>query len=331
MALVDQQTWQAFIATKPHAHILQTAEWGLFKSRYGWYPKYILNGDTGAMVLFRRLPLKQTLAYIPKGPIGADWEELLDEVTQVARQEGAFLVYVEPDSGENCVRCDQLATAGFSSTTVSIQPRRTIIIPLEGDSENWMTRMKQKTRYNIRLAKRKDVKVEQSSDVKTFAKLMSVTGERDAFGTHGASYYQQVYDYFAPQNACVMLMAAYKGNPLAAIMVFARGERAWYFYGASNNQERNRMPTYLLQWEAMRWAEARGVKTYDLWGVPDFSSEALEAQFTTRSDGLWGVYRFKRGFGGDIVRSAGVYQKILNKPLSAIYHLILKSRKSLVS
>ena len=128
-----------------------------------------------------------------------------------------------------------------------------------------------------------------------------------------------------------MFIAKYEDQPLAAIMVFIRGERAWYFYGASNNIERNRMPTYLLQWEAMRWAAGRGVSQYDLWGIPDFPEEQLEQEFTARADGLWGVYRFKRGFGGEIVRSAGVYQKVLNHPISALYHLILRFKKTLVS
>jgi Uncharacterized protein involved in methicillin resistance len=90
----------------------------------------------------------------------------------------------------------------------------------------------------------------------------------------------------------------------SSVPVFARGRRAWYVYGASNDQERNRMPTYLLQWEAMRWARARGAEEYDLWGVPDADEETLEAHFTERSDGLWGVYRFKRGFGGQVKRAA---------------------------
>ena len=93
---------------------------------------------------------------------------------------------------------------------------------------------------------------------------------------------------------CDLLVAEYDGRLLAGLMVFARGSRAWYFYGASNDEERNRMPAYLLQWEAMRWAKSRGCSEYDLWGVPDAEEDALEEGFSTRSDGLWGVYRFKR-------------------------------------
>jgi lipid II:glycine glycyltransferase (peptidoglycan interpeptide bridge formation enzyme) len=93
-------------------------------------------------------------------------------------------------------------------------------------------------------------------------------------------------------------------------MVFSDAKRAWYVYGASNDQERNRMPTYLLQWEAIRWAKARGCEEYDLWGVPDENEETLEANFETRHDGLWGVYRFKRGFGGQLKRAAQALDKV---------------------
>ncbi|MFN2302914.1 MAG: lipid II:glycine glycyltransferase FemX, partial [Anaerolineales bacterium] len=115
--------------------------------------------------------------------------------------------------------------------------------------------------------------------------------------------------------------AEFEGRPLAALMVFALGERAWYIYGASNNEERNRMPTYLLQWEAMRWAKNVGCKVYDLWGVPDYPEDQLEDSFLERSDGLWGVYRFKRGFGGEICRTIGAWDRIYRKNLYKLYQL----------
>jgi len=108
--------------------------------------------------------------------------------------------------------------------------------------------------------------------------------------------------------------------------VFARGRRAWYFYGASNNIERNRMPAYLVQWEGIRWAKAQGCTTYDLWGIPDADEETLEEQFTERSDGLWGVYRFKRGFGGEVRRAAGAWDKVYNRAAYWAYQLLIARR-----
>jgi lipid II:glycine glycyltransferase (peptidoglycan interpeptide bridge formation enzyme) len=114
-------------------------------------------------------------------------------------------------------------------------------------------------------------------------------------------------------------MAEYDGRPLAALMTFALGETAAYLYGASSEDERQRMPAYLLQWEAMRWAREKGCVEYDLWGVPDEDEETLEAEFSARSDGLWGVYRFKRGFGGRLVRWAGAFDSVLIPPLYRLF------------
>ncbi len=111
---------------------------------------------------------------------------------------------------------------------------------------------------------------------------------------------KRAYDLLHPKEMGELLVAEYEGKPLAALFVARNGNRAYYLYGASTDEERNRMPTYLLQWEAMKWAKARGCEEYDLWGVPDEDEATLEANFETRHDGLWGVYRFKRGFGGQL-------------------------------
>ena len=217
---------------------------------------------------------------------------------------------------------------GFTPANISIQPGRTICISLEGEEAEWLSRMKQKTRYNIRLADRKGVEVEKSDNVDAFTELMAITGSRDAFGVHAPKYYRDAHKIFSPHDKCALFLAKYEGNPLAGIMVFKQGDRAWYFYGASNNEERNRMPTYLVQWKAMQWAAAQGCKIYDLWGIPDEDEDTLERDFMNRSDGLWGVYRFKRGFGGEIRKSAGVYQRVINNPLYRMFSIILKLRKS---
>jgi peptidoglycan pentaglycine glycine transferase (the first glycine) len=113
---------------------------------------------------------------------------------------------------------------------------------------------------------------------------------------------------------------------LAALMVFAYGKRSWYFYGGSANIHRERMPNYLLQWEAMRWARTQGCTEYDFWGVPDADLETLEAGFTQRTDGLWGVYRFKRGFGGELRRALGPWDRVYQPLLYRLYLLWQRSR-----
>jgi lipid II:glycine glycyltransferase (peptidoglycan interpeptide bridge formation enzyme) len=152
------------------------------------------------------------------------------------------------------------------------------------------------------------------------------TGKRDGFAIHSAEYYKQAYGLFHPVGICELLTAEYEGRPLAALMVFARGSRAWYVYGGSTEEERDRMPNYSLQWEAMRWARSRGCETYDLWGVPDEDEEVLEQGFANRSDGLWGVYRFKRGFGAKLRRAVQAVDRVYRPLLYRAYLLRATAR-----
>ncbi len=318
---VSSQEWQRFLDTHhPQAHLLQTASWGELKRAFGWQPRHVVVGTAGAQILFRKLPLGFTVAYIPKGPVGKPDLAFWKQVDLLCREENAVFLKVEPDFWEHETPFGEGARPLKAHTsTRAIQPRRTLVVDLTPAEEAILRTFKQKTRYNIRLAMRKGVRVAPSADVAAFYALMQVTAGREGFGIHSPEYYQRAYDLFHPLGACELLLAEYEGQPLAGLMVFAWGERAWYFYGASNNQERNRMPTYLLQWEAMRWAKARGCTSYDLWGVPDEDAATLEANFTTRRDDLWGVYRFKRGFGGELRRSAPPLDRVYRPLLYAAY------------
>ncbi|KPL84430.1 hypothetical protein SE15_04785 [Thermanaerothrix daxensis] len=326
MPQLNYAEWEAFLRDHPEAHLLQTPMWGMFKAEFGWRVAWVVTEEAGVQVLFRRLPLGLSIAYIPKGPVGRNWAALWSEVEALCRQFRAIFLKVEPDAWEPLEFDPQEQLPGFRPAE-PIQPRRTIEISLEGAEEEWLERMKQKTRYNIRLAQKKGVVVRESRDLSAFYALMEMTGRRDGFGIHTSDYYERAYQKFAPGGHCVLLMAEYEGMPLAGLMAFAWGHRAWYFYGASSDQERHRMPTYLLQWEAMRWAAQRGCRVYDLWGIPDADETTLEAEFARRSEGLWGVYRFKRGFGGRVRRSVGAWDKIYQPSLYRIYRWFMRFRR----
>lgn len=318
--IVSEQEWTTFLAKYPEAHLLQTPPWGALKDDFGWEPMRVVAGEVGAQVLFRKLPLGFTIAYIPKGPVGGDWSALWPEIDALCKQKKAVFVKVTPDGWDDeAFDATGLLAAGFRASAHFIQPPRTITLDIGGTEDEILARMKQKTRYNIRLAGKKDVVVRTTDDVKAFSEMMDVTGARDAFGVHSYTYYQRAYDLFAPTGMCELLIAEFEGESLAGLMVFARGGRAWYLYGASTNQHRNKMPTYLLQWEAIRWAKEKGCTEYDLWGAPDEDTDTLEAQFKERHDGLWGVYRFKRGFGGDLKRAVGVWDKVYMPLLYKVY------------
>ena len=123
------------------------------------------------------------------------------------------------------------------------------------------------------------------------------------------------------------ISAKYKNEIIGAIMVFSSGTRSWYLYGASSDAHRHRMPNYLLQWRAIQWARERGCEYYDLWGIPDENIEKLEREFTSKSGGLWGVYRFKRGFGGTIQRCSGPWDRIYSPVLYKLFQYYTSLRK----
>ncbi|MDH3943963.1 MAG: peptidoglycan bridge formation glycyltransferase FemA/FemB family protein [Anaerolineae bacterium] len=323
MPQLNLDQWNEFVSHQPDAHLLQTGAWGELKAAFGWQVVRLQAGDAGAQVLFRSLPLGYSLAYIPKGPVGPDWDALWPEIDALCRERKAVFLKVEPDHWHGD---DSRLPADFIPSRHTIQPRRTVMLSLSGDEDEILARMKQKTRYNIRLSAKKDVSVLPSDDLQTFSEMAAVTGQRDGFGVHNLAYYQRAYDLFHPGGNCELLLAEYEGRPLAALMVFAQGSRAWYLYGVSNNAERNRMPAYGLQWAAMQWARTQGCTEYDMWGVPDEDEEVLEAEFTSRSDGLWGVYRFKRGFGGEVKRTLGAFDRVSMPTLYKLYQLYFRFR-----
>jgi lipid II:glycine glycyltransferase (peptidoglycan interpeptide bridge formation enzyme) len=321
MSLITPEAWTDFLSQYPDAHILQTAAWGELKSGFDWQVAHVVAGSSGAQILFRKLPLGLSFAYIPKGPVGDDWDRLWPEVDSICKEKRAVFLKVEADLWEgdsDSIEGGQ-PPSGFHLSLHEIQPPRTLIVDLQGTEDQILARMKQKTRYNIRLARRKGIIIRETSDIDTFYQLMQVTGERDAFGVHSREYYHRVLDLFEPRGHCRLFCAEFEEQPLAGLMVFAYGKRAWYFYGASSNEYRHLMPTYLLQWKAMQWAKAQGSTEYDLWGVPDEDQETLEANFLERRDGLWGVYRFKRGFGGEIKRVVQTWDRVYSSLLYKLY------------
>ncbi len=156
---------------------------------------------------------------------------------------------------------------------------------------------------------------------------MAVTGERDSFGVHAPAYYRRAFDLFTPGERCALFLASYQGQDLAGVMAFRHGEQAYYLYGASSDVERNRMPTFIVQWAAIRWAKAHGAACYDLWGIPDADDTQLEASFEQRRDGLWGVYGFKRGWGGRVARSIGAWDRAYSPILYGLYRAVRSARR----
>lgn len=340
---IDTAEWDAFVATHPRASFFQVSAWGQLKSEFGWQPQRIglLKDDqlvAGTQVLYRSLVYGLgKLAYIPFGPL-VDWEQreqveaMMRAINQTTRQSGAAFLKIEPGYD---VPTDILAHCKFIRSDQTVQPPRTIVLDILGqdadhepiDEADILTRMNQGTRRNIRKSEKHGVVVRHGSrqEVDSFNRLLAITSDRQEFGVHVGRYYERVYDLFISTPTPVkatLLLAGYTDDDdvrhdLAGVMVFVLGTQSWYLYGASSDQERQRMASFGVQWAAIQWARSEGAQTYDMVGVPDVEPDVLEAEFETRHDGLWGVYRFKRGWGGRVVRTVGAWDRVYN-PI--VYH-----------
>ncbi len=332
----EDAEWDAFVAAHPNGSILQTTAWASLKNKFNWGSQRVWmrqDGElvAGGQILFRSKAMGIVkMGYMPHGPL-VNWQDdeqvevLLNQIDQAAYQRGAGILKMEPLLWQ----ADMPAAAwgslcekhGILADTDTIQPPNTVVLDLQPDLDEIMKCMKSKTRYNIRLSGRKDIVVRQGAkeDLSIFNALMHVTGHRDGFGIHDPKYYETVFDLFAPNNHLALFIAEFEERPLAAIIVSSFGNKAIYLYGASSNEERQRMPTYALQWSAIQWAKEQGCTSYDLWGIPDAPEEELEANFTNRHDGLWGVYRAKRGYGGQIQRTVGAADRVYNNMVYKLY------------
>jgi peptidoglycan pentaglycine glycine transferase (the first glycine) len=348
-------SWNELIASLPLAHLLQTWEWSQVKARYGWQALPFVwqdaagNPVAAAMILKRGIPVgglakKMCVLYTPKGPL-MDWgnaqlrQRVLDDLQVFAKRQGAIFIKIDPDVslgtgvpaavdaindpfGQAVLTCLQGKEWKFSQD--QIQFRNTVLIDLVLPEDELLVRMKQKTRYNIRLAQKKGVTVRAGTlaDLPLLYHMYAETSMRDGFLIRDEGYYQTVWRTFMGVSPSAHLLqpftepliAEVDGKPVAAVSMFYFSGQAIYLFGMSRETHRERMPNYLLQWEAIRRAKALGCRIYNLWGAPDVFNE---------SDGLWGVFRFKEGLGGTVSRTIGAWDFTPNPLLYKIYTQVL--------
>ena len=294
-------------------------------------------------VLRRGFAARLSILYAPKGPL-LDWaneplrNRVLNDLQDLARKEGAIFLKIDPDvvlgtgipsSAEDVIDhggeavMTVLQRRGWKASSDQIQFKNTVLIDLSPSEEELLACMKQKTRYNVRLAEKKGVtlRIGTSDDFDMLYKMYAETSVRDGFVIRDEGYYKTVWQLFmanaqpsaassqaptTPRGSSLRhtiphaepIIAEVDHEPVAAIFVFYFAGRAYYVYGMSRDVHREKMPTYLLQWEAMKRAKSMGCTVYDLWGAPDVFDE---------SDSMWGVYRFKEGLGGKVVRTLGAW------------------------
>ncbi len=339
--------WDDVLPLLPNPHFLQTSDWAKIKSELGWCASYKIwkskSGSivAGAMILeksigINKLPLRLSIQYIPRGPL-LDWkntqlvQHVLEDITNYSRERKVIFTKFDPeviiDSGfesENIMQLssgdsnikEQLLQRKWNYSSSQIQFENTVWIDLTQTEEQILSKMKQKTRYNIRLSEKKGVKIRVATqnEYEKVYQLYAETSIRDNFVIRSQEYYLRLWNAFSEKKICEVLIAEYEGSIIAGLILYHFGSKAYYVYGMSANVHRNLMATYLLQWEAIKRAKKSGKKIYDLWGAPKNLEE---------SDPMWGVYKFKLGLGGELVQTIGAWDYSSRKNLNFLYELIL--------
>jgi len=299
------------------SHIMQSYEWGIFKeitgikvSRMGAHEGYI---KSGFQLSFHPLPhTSYTIGYFPRG--GQLTQELIDQILKIGYDHGCVFIKIEPNLSSidgQIIKNDNLVNAS------PVLPQHTFHIDLTSSEDEIIERMKEKTRYNIKLAQKHQVVVEEKSDkesLEVFIRLTMETANRQGFFSHPADYYRKLWDVLYPDNMCHLLVARYQSTPLAAIMLFKFKEMLYYPYGGSATVYREKMPNHLLHFEAIKLGKKLGCTTYDMWGSYKKSP--------TEKDPWFGIYRFKEGFGGKQVEYPQTVDLVFLPRIYKLYNIL---------
>lgn len=336
--------WNELISKLPGRHILQTKEWGNAKIANRWNPiQRVWRHPDGSLaaaaqilirsISFSGLKLPMRIMYIPRGPLIDDWcdsqlrRRVLADLYLLGKEHRAVFIKIDPeiefgrgvpgskgqiDNPQTDLLVEELRASGWVPSPEQIQFKNTVTLDLKGEPEQLLANMKQKTRYNIRLAERRGVTIKSAGadDLDLLYQMYAETSLRDNFTIRNQAYYLSLWKNFIDCGMAEPLIAEVDGEPVAAVIIFRFAGRSWYMFGMSSTSHREKMPNYLLQWHAILSAKESGCLEYDLWGAPDEFLESSE---------LWGVYRFKEGLGGQVVRYIGAWDLPINKLFYRVY------------
>lgn len=341
MPILDQKNEEEcerireFFENSEYASFYQSFEWGKIKSDK-WHNEFVYieeNGEIIAamLVLVRKIGKIFTMMYAQRGPIMDIYDtellqRLVAEADILAKKYNAFVLKMDPEIEYSRELEEVLRNSGFrvknefKNILEPMQTVRSMILDINNKTEeNLLTEYTAKTRYNVRLAIKKGVTVRWSQtedDLKIFYELMKVTAVRDRIAVRAYEYYKEILETY--QEKARIYIAEFEGEPLSAALTINYGGRVTYFYGASANQKRNLMPTYLMQQTMIEWGLETNCRTYDFGGI-----------FNTTLDN--GLYRFKEGFchKKGATKFIGEIDKVYNNFLYFIFSNILPKIKKI--
>lgn len=329
--------YEAFVSHHPQGGFTQSSYWPRVKEGWEWAGIISRGADElirGAMgVLIQHLPALHTaFLYAPRGPVcdlhdAEVLQDLKSGVDVLAEKYHAHSFKCDPDvlaSDETFLELmKEMGFVRIAGPTgfETIQARFNYRLYLNGrDEASLLENLTQKTRYNVRLAQRKGVEIRVCGQehVGDFWRLMQVTGERDGFNIRPQEYFSRMLD--ALGDHARLYMGFYQDVPICGALTTNYAGKTCYVYGASDNAHRNVMPNYLMQWEMIRWAVETNCAVYDFQGVSGDMDE---------SNPMYGLYRFKRGFGGQLDELAGEFDYVYHPAVKKMVDAAIEARRRL--
>ncbi|WP_037572082.1 lipid II:glycine glycyltransferase FemX [Spirochaeta cellobiosiphila] len=304
---------------------LQTSYWAEFKGLFGWTSQRVtINYDNKSVdfyVLIRKIIGPYSIAYIPFGLGGSisfdqSFYGMIKKQLKSVLPSHVIFVRFDLDIQRS------VEIKAFRKSPVDVQPPDTVILSLTNSEDEILSQMKKKTRYNIKLALKKGIKVVKSSieELPAWYALYKETADRDKIAIHSYEYYAKQFELAELDKKVnyLLLLAYHEEDLLAGIILVQSGNRTTYLYGASSNEKRNLMPSYLLQWEGIKIAKNEWNCTeYDFFGIPPVDDP---------NHPMSGLYRFKVGFGGTVVHYHGCWDLPLKSLLYSSYRILEKMR-----
>lgn len=329
--ITEKKQLNDFVGNKKNSQFLQSWQWGEFQEEASgdvWRVGVEENGIlvASAKLVKKQLPIGKSYFYCGRGPIiaeGLNVENILNflfnGISDIAKKQGAMFLRFEPACPAGGPACQEFKLALSSLNfqifkTIDVQPSKTLILDLKKSEDEILKQMRQKTRYNIRLAEKKGVKiVEAGADrFEEFWQLLSTTGDRDEFNLHGRSYYQAMLKM--ESDFVKLSFAEYRRKALACNLVIFFGDTATYIHGGSSDENREVMAPYALQWHNIKLAKKSGCEYYDFHGIDEKK---------------WpGVTRFKIGFGGHAEEYPGTFDLVYDESWYNIYKMVRKIRRT---
>lgn len=308
---------------------LQSHEWSDFQSKIG---RKIFSINKKSVMKYN-LPLGMNYLYCPRPDFKnkEEFVEFIHETTKIGKKEKSMFLKIEPDFSEDFpLNADSRIAKNFQISK-TIQPQNSLLLDLKINEEEILANMHPKTRYNIRLAQKHKVKIEQTIDPKKidiFWQLAIKTGTRDGFRYHEKEYYKKMLEILGKKEM-VKLFIAYKNNaPAAAILVVFYKNTAIYLHGASDHNFRQLMAPYLLQWEAIKEAKKRKCLFYDFWGIKLSQNLNIKTLEPDINHPWYGITKFKLGFApkGQFIHYPDALDLIFQPFWYRVYGLLKRSK-----